>query len=56
MNKDAPVTLMLREPTPVDAVLPLMFRSMGMPLRYEIDKGVVVVGSALSASNSFTSP
>lgn len=45
VSKDAPVTLVLREPTPVDAVLPLMFRSMGMALGYEIDKGVVVIGS-----------
>jgi hypothetical protein len=46
VNKDAPVTLVLREPTPVDAVLPLMFRSTGLALRYEIDKGVVIIGSA----------
>jgi beta-lactamase regulating signal transducer with metallopeptidase domain len=44
--RDAPVTLVLREPAPLDAILPLMFRSMGLPLHYEIDKGVVVIGSA----------
>jgi beta-lactamase regulating signal transducer with metallopeptidase domain len=44
VTRDAPVTLRLREPTPADAVLTLMFRAMGDDLRYEIDKGVVVIG------------
>jgi beta-lactamase regulating signal transducer with metallopeptidase domain len=44
VTRDAPVTLRLHEPTPADAVLTLMFRGMGDGLRYEIDKGVVVIG------------
>jgi hypothetical protein len=42
--RDAPITIRLREPTPADALIPLMFRASGLPLRYEIDKGVVVIG------------
>jgi beta-lactamase regulating signal transducer with metallopeptidase domain len=42
--RDAPVTVRLREPTPADALIPLMFRASGLPLRYEIDKGVVIIG------------
>lgn len=41
--RDAPITIRLREPTPADSLLPLMFRASGLPLRYEIDKGVVVI-------------
>jgi len=44
VTRDNPVTLQLHDPTPVDAVLPLMFRAMGVDVQYEIDKGVVVIG------------
>jgi hypothetical protein len=44
VTRDTKVTLRLHEPTPADVVLTLMFRAMGDGLRYEIDKGVVVIG------------
>jgi beta-lactamase regulating signal transducer with metallopeptidase domain len=47
ITRDAPVTLRLREPASVEAVLTLMFRSIGdPPLKFELDKGVVVVTTA----------
>ena len=48
INRDAPVTLQLREPTSIDAILPLMFRSMGLGVQYELVKGVVVIGPSTS--------
>jgi hypothetical protein len=52
--KDAPITLQLREPATIEAVLTLMFRTMGGVLRYEIDKGVVVVTMADRVSQQVT--
>jgi hypothetical protein len=46
LDQAAPVTLKLREPTPADAVLSLTFRTLPVKLQFEIDKGVVVVGTA----------
>jgi hypothetical protein len=45
MTREQPVTIGLREPAPVEAVLSLMFRTLPVKLRYEIDKGVVVIGT-----------
>jgi hypothetical protein len=44
VTRDTPVTLSLHEPLPAESVLPLMFRAMGADVRYEIDRGVVVIG------------
>jgi beta-lactamase regulating signal transducer with metallopeptidase domain len=52
--RDAPVTIQLREPTPVDAVLQLMFRSMGLGLQYEVEKGVVVIGPSSQRAAAVT--
>lgn len=46
ITRDLPVTLRLHEPAPLDAVLTLLFRSTSLPLRYEIDRGVIVVTTA----------
>jgi hypothetical protein len=45
-DRNSPVTLRLREPTPVGSVLSLIFRTLPVRLNYEIDKGVVVIGTA----------
>jgi hypothetical protein len=52
--RDAPVTIQLREATSVDAVLQLMFRSMGLGLQYEVDKGVVVIGPSSHQATAVT--
>ncbi len=52
--RDAPVTIRLREPTPVDAILQLMFRSMGVGLQYEVEKGVVVIGPSSRQATAVT--
>ena len=44
VTRDTPVTIRLHEATSLDAVLSLMFRSMGGQLQHEIDRGVVVIG------------
>jgi hypothetical protein len=49
VTRDTPVTLSLHEPLPAESVLPLMFRAMGADVRYEIDRGVVVIGPSSKA-------
>jgi beta-lactamase regulating signal transducer with metallopeptidase domain len=50
MTKDQPVTIHLREPTPADAVLALMFRTLPVRLQFEVDRGVVVIGTVEDVS------
>jgi hypothetical protein len=54
LDRNAPVTLRLREPTPVGSVLSLLFRTLPVHLTYEIDKGVVVIGAAEASSPEVT--
>jgi beta-lactamase regulating signal transducer with metallopeptidase domain len=54
LERNSPVTLKLREPTPVDAALGLMFRTLPVKLQFEIDKGAVVVGTADQVTNEVT--
>ncbi|MDB5320277.1 MAG: blaR1 4 [Phycisphaerales bacterium] len=42
--RDVPITLRLHEPIAADGVLTMIFKSAALPLRYEIEKGVVVIG------------
>jgi beta-lactamase regulating signal transducer with metallopeptidase domain len=42
--RDVPITLHLREPMPADGVMTMIFKSASLPLRYEVEKGVVVIG------------
>lgn len=43
VTRDTPITIRLHEATSLDAVLSLMFRSMGGQLQHEVDRGVVVI-------------
>jgi hypothetical protein len=54
LDRNTPVTLRLREPTPVGSVLSLMFRTLPVKLNYEIDKGVVVIGAAEPTATEVT--
>jgi hypothetical protein len=54
VTRDTPVTLSLREPLPAESVFPLMFRAMGADVRYEVDRGVVVIGPSSKAPSVVT--
>jgi hypothetical protein len=54
LDRNAPVTLKLREPTPAGAVLSLVFRTLPVKLNYEIDRGVVVIGAQDAAPAEVT--